>query len=181
MKEKSVFIILVLVIIGLLYGLLYQKKHYQNLINDISVDSNNSGWTSNDYVEKEYNCNFTKTYRVVNLLDGYIAEVPEWSYVILDQFQNHKIYAAKIPTKLKEGLEENKYYEFKYIIVGNGDIKSMEDINDYIVLDDVLLNSNVYSGERARVILSIVETDKEGLEQVQQDICLINNDVKAIK
>ena len=99
-------------------------------------------------------------------MDGYIAEVPEWSYIALDQFQSHGIFAAKIPSSLKEGLEEKKYYEFTYTIKGNGIVKTMEDINNYLVLDD--------SNAKLKVTLNVKETDKTGLGQIEEDICLPN-------
>ena len=164
-KNNSLIICLLLIIIlGLIGGLVEQQKH-------CNKETNGTGDKEDNAINKEYFCKFTKTYRVVNLLDGYVAEVPEWSYVVLDQFQNHEAIAHKIPANLKEKLQQGKYYEFNYTIVGNGYIKTIEDINKHIVLDDVVLNSSVYSGKKARIILNISETDKQGLEQIQQDIC----------
>lgn len=168
--KKNTFIISVLLflIVCLVGSLLYQKKYYQK-------ELNNNAWTSNDYIdtnneEDEYDCSFTKTYRVVNLLDDYIAEVPEWYYVAVDSFQNHSIFAAKIPFVQKEKLQEDNYYEFTYTIIGKGNIKNMEDINSYLVLD----NSNL----EFKVTLNVKETDKQGLEQIQQDICLPKKNVQ---
>lgn len=162
MKKSNVIItcILVVIIICLIGGLFYLNNYYVNQIDYIfyttKVDETKS---------KEYDCSFTKTYRVVNLLDGYIAEVPEWSYIILDQFQNHSAIAIRIPSLLKNKLQENKYYEFTYTIKGSDKIIStMEDINKYLVLDD--------STADLKVTLNIKQTDKQGLEQVQENICL---------
>ena len=164
MNKKSVIIIciLLLVIIGLIGGIIYINNYYNkqlDYINYTSVDE-----TADNKEEREYDCSFTKTYRVVNLLEGYIAEVPEWSFIALDQFQNHGIFAAKIPSNIKAGLEENKYYEFTYTIKGNGIIKTMEDINSHLALDD--------SNAELSVTLNVKETDKQGLEQIQENICI---------
>ena len=162
MKKSSKIIIgiLSMVIICLVGGLIYLNEYYKKQLDFIF-------YTNVDETKgKEYDCSFTKTYRVVNLLEGYIAEVPEWSFIALDQFQNHGIFAAKIPSNLKTGLKENKYYEFTYTIKGNGIIKTMEDINSHLVLDD--------SNAELKVTLNVKETDKQGLEQIQDDICLPN-------
>lgn len=157
-SNKVIIVILSIIIICLVWGLIYLNKYYKKQLDYIF-------YTNVDETKgNEYDCSFTKTYRVVNLLEGYIAEVPEWSFVALDQFQNHGIFAAKIPSNLKTGLEENKYYEFTYTIKGNGIIKTMEDINTYLVLDD--------SNAEFKITLDIKETDKQGLEQIQENICL---------
>ena len=158
MNRKSIIIISILsvIIVFLVGGLFYQKNYYTKI-------SSGNVWTSNDFIEDEYDCSFTKTYRVVNLLDGYISEVPEWSYVVVDQFQNMNIVSLRIPTELKSILEENKYYEFTYKIKGSGSIKTIEDINKNLILDD--------SPAKLKVSLDIKKTDKTGLDQIQDNIC----------
>lgn len=159
--NKKVFIvisILSLIIIGLIGGIIYINNYYKKQLDYIFYT------TEDETKDREYDCSFTRTYRVVNLLDGYIAEVPEWSYVALDQFQAHGIFAAKIPSSLKKELKENKYYEFTYAIKGNGIVKTMEDVNKYLVLND--------SNAEFKITLDIKETNKQGLEQVQENICL---------
>ena len=160
MKKSNIVIISILsvVIICLIGGLFYLNEYYKKQIDYIF-------YTNVDETKgKEYDCSFTKTFKVVNLLDGYIAEVPEWSYVALDQFQNHVITAIRIPSTLKTNLQENKYYEFTYTIKGNGIIKTMEDINSHLVLDD--------SNAELKVTLNVKETDKIGLSQIQEEICI---------
>lgn len=160
MKKSNIIIIsiLSLIIVILIGGLIYLNEYYKKQLDYIF-------YTNVDETKgREYDCSFTRTYRIVNLLDGYIAEVPEWSYVALDQFQNHGITAARIPASLKTNLQENKYYEFTYTIKGNGIIKTIEDINSHLVLDD--------SNAELKVTLNIKETDKKGLSQIQEKICL---------
>ena len=160
MKKNNIVIISILsvVIICLIGGIIYLNEYYKKQLDYIFYTN------VDETKDKEYDCSFTKTYRIVNLLDGYIAEVPEWSYVALDQFQNHSVIAARIPSTLKNKLQENKYYEFTYTVRGNGIIKTMEDVNTYLVLDD--------SNAEFKVTLKIKETDKQGLEQIQENICL---------
>ena len=151
--------ILILIIVGLIILVTYQKYHYDKVM---------SGSESNNYVTHQYECSFIKTFRIVNLLDDDIAEVPEWSYIVVDQFQNHEVVALKVPSRLKEGLEEGKYYEFKYMIVGTGSINSIDDINKYITLDEAIINR---LSDEVKVYLTIRETALEGLEQKNQHIC----------
>ena len=153
--------ILVFVIIILIIMLAYQRYQYKKVVNS-NLGENNT------YIPHEYECTFTKTYRIVNLLSDYVASVPEWSYVVVNKFQDDNVIVLKIPTKLKEKLVEGKYYEFKYTIVGNGSVNTMDDINKYITLDEVILR--VYTDD-IKVYLTVSETTKEGLEQRQQNIC----------
>ena len=109
MKKRNMIIIsiLLVIIVSLIGCLIYINNYYKKQLDYIF-------YTNEDETKgKEYNCSFTKSYKVVNLLDNYTASVLEWSYVVLDQFQNYDPFVAKIPSKLKEKLQENKYYEFK--------------------------------------------------------------------
>lgn len=142
-----------------------EECNNKEVINNLESDSNHVSDSLNDeIINKEYNCSFTVTYRVVNLLDGYIAEVPEYSYVVVDKFQEHGAIAHFIPTELKNNLEINHSYEFTYHIKGNGII---DDIYD--VINNISLNH--YDNGNLSVVLSIKETDKLGLEQIQENIC----------
>ena len=125
----------------------------------------------NDNIDKEvyYDCSFTQTYRVVDLLDGYVAEVPEMSYVILDKFQIHGAYAHIISSEQKKKLEVNKYYEFTYYLKGTTKDK-INDIND--VLSYSSFNNQIKSDNSLSVLLEIKETDKLGMEQIQENICI---------
>lgn len=161
MNKKSIIIISILsvIIIALLFSIVYQHKKNNKPVNNVINDNN---YIEHYEEDKQYDCKFTRTYRVVNLLDNYIAEVPEWSYVILDQYQRHIAISHKIPTELKKQLITNKYYEFTYTIKNTGKIETIEDINEYLVLDNDTIG----------IKLEIKETDKTGLEQIQEDICL---------
>lgn len=155
-KDIVIGVLLFIIIVIILVLIFVELNNNDNSItNDDNLVSNN---------EKEYDCSFTKSWRIVDDFDSYVAEVPEWSFVAVDQFQSHYLFAHLIPTELKETLEIDKYYEFTYHIEGTGLIEDMSDINEYLVLDD---NSNA----PLKVTLSIKETDKEGLELINEDIC----------
>ena len=162
--DRRLLLISIVVILGLMGCNLY--LHYENnklLKEEVKVKDNNN-------IDKEvyYNCSFTQTYRVVDLLDGYIAEVPEMSYVILDKFQIHGAYAHIISSEQKKKLEVNKYYEFTYYLKGTTKDK-LNDIND--VLKYSSFNNQIKSDNSLRVLLEIKETDKLGMGQIQEEIC----------
>lgn len=163
--DRRLLLISIVVILGLMGCNLY--LHHENdklLKEEVKVKDNNN-------IDKEvyYDCSFTQTYRVVDLLDGYIAEVPEMSYVILDKFQMHGAYAHIISSEQKKKLEVNKYYEFTYYLKGTTKDK-INDIND--VLSHSSFNNQIKSDNSLSVLLEIKETDKLGMEQIQEDICI---------
>lgn len=163
--DRRLLLISIVVILGLMGCNLY--LHHENdklLKEEVKVKDN-------DNIDKEvyYDCSFTQTYRVVDLLDGYVAEVPEMSYVILDKFQMHGAYAHKISSDQKKKLEVNKYYEFTYYLKGTTKNK-INDIND--VLSYSSFNNQIKSDNSLSVLLEIKETDKLGMEQIQEDICM---------
>ena len=167
---KGLLILVLIISIVLLLIQLDKVKHYKKDIIDLekeivelrekndSLNLDNNTENDVDNKEKEYDCSFTRTYHVVDLLDGYIAEVPEWSYVIFDQFQNHNVIAHKIPSSLKENMQVGKYYEVTYTLKGKGIIKDMDEI----------INNKIVGIE---VTLDVKETDKRGMEQILEDIC----------
>lgn len=163
--DRRLLLISIVVILGLMGCNLY--LHHENdklLKEEVKVKDN-------DNIDKEvyYDCSFTQTYRVVDLLDGYIAEVPEMSYVILDKFQIHGAYAHIISSEQKKKLEVNKYYEFTYYLKGTTKDK-INDIND--VLKYSSFNNQIKSDNSLSVLLEIKETDKLGMEQIQENICI---------
>ena len=163
--DRRLLLISIVVILGLMGCNLYlHQKNDKLLKEEVKIKNNNN-------IDKEvyYDCSFTQTYRVVDLLDGYIAEVPEMSYVILDKFQIHGAYAHIISSEQKKKLEVNKYYEFTYYLKGTTKDK-INDIND--VLSHSSFNNQIKSDNSLSVLLEIKETDKLGMEQIQEDICI---------
>lgn len=163
--DRRLLLISIVVILGLMGCNLYLHHENDKLLKEaVKVKDNNN-------IDKEvyYDCSFTQTYRVVDLLDGYIAEVPEMSYVILDKFQIHGAYAHIISSEQKKKLEVNKYYEFTYYLKGTTKDK-LNDIND--VLKYSTFNNQIKSDNSLSVLLEIKETDKLGMGQIQEDICI---------
>lgn len=176
MRKKIAFILLITFLIcSIVYIVFLQKKN----TNCNNYNKNIESITDKNVVtkEKEYDCTFTQTYRVVNLLDGYIAEVPELSYVILDKFLTHQAISHIIPTNKKNKLENGKYYEFTYQIKGKGYIENMNDIYQQISSTELYNQSDektkkeIYKDKKMFVNLNINETTKTGVEQINEDIC----------
>ena len=155
----TIFIVIIIGLIGCNIYLAMQNKN-------IHTNKDNNKISKKSEEEKYYDCSFTKTYRVVDLLDGYIAEVPEESYIVLDAFQTHSAFTHKISSEAKKNLEVNKYYEFTYYLKGRGIINDIEDVRNSISA----LNS-IKSDNSLKVLLEVKETNREGLEQVQENIC----------
>ena len=110
-KDKRLLLICIVVILGLMGCHIYLQYENDKLTKD--KDNVKEEVTDNTTNTKEvyYDCSFTKTYRVVDLLDGYIAEVPEMSYVVVDEYLTHGAYSHIITSELKRKLEVDKYYD----------------------------------------------------------------------
>ena len=175
MKSNNRWIIVLTVIIIGLVGcniyLVVQNKniHTNKEDNDVSEKPiSNSSDNEEEKKEKNYDCSFTRTYRVVDLLEGYVAEVPEESYVVLDAFLDHGAFTHRISSELKKKLEVNKYYEFTYTLKGttNNKINNIDDVLSYFSFNNAIRSDN-----RLKVLLEVKETDKLGMGQIQEDIC----------
>ena len=133
-----------------------------------SKDKITNNDVENDNVEQiALDCSFTRTYEIVNLLEGYRAAGPDYSYVVIDQFQFFEPEVHNLPTKLKENLKVGQYYEFTYHLKGKVDASKdldMDDINDMIVMEHP-------GDDNLTATLQIKKTDKLGLGQTQEPIC----------
>lgn len=158
MKKNKLFIVILIAIIVICI------LTTQNLLlNNKLKEYKSANATSQPLIQNtvnSYDCEFTVTYRVVSLLEDYIYEIPEYSYIVVDKFQQNNPITHYISTELKNNLEVNKYYEFTYHIKGTGNINSIYDV----------INS-IDSNSTLNVSLSIKKTDKLGLEQIQENIC----------
>lgn len=167
-KDKRLLLICIVVILGLMGCNIYLQYENDKLTKE--KDNVKEEVTDNTTNTKEvyYDCSFTKTYRVVDLLDGYIAEVPEMSYVVVDQYLTHSAYSHIITSELKKRLEVNKYYEFTYTLNGttNNKINNIDDVLSYFSFNNAIRSDN-----RLKVLLEVKETDKLGVGQIQEDIC----------
>ena len=165
-NDRRLLLVCIVVIIGLIGCSIYLDNQNHKLQND----NENSNKESNTTKELEYDCSFTRTYHIVNLLDNYIAEVPELSYLVLDYYQSHVAFTHIIPTRLKKESREDKYYEFTYTIKGTGIINDISDALSYISSTELANQSN-RENPKLQVSLEIKETDKQGMGQIQEPIC----------
>ena len=132
----------------------------ENKITENNVENNNAEQITLD-------CSFTRTYKIIHLLDEYKAAGPNYSFVVVDQFQFFEPVVHGLPTKLKENLKVGEYYKFTYHIKGKMDSSKeldMDDINDMIVIEHP-------GDDNLTATLKITKTDKLGLGQIQEPIC----------
>lgn len=158
-KSKVIIGVLSIIIICLVVALFCLNNYYIKQIDYILYTG-----ADEEYL-KEYNCSFTKTYLVKNLwtIDTK-EEISGMSYVMLSQFQVDDMITAIIPTEVRDKLQEGKTYEFTYTLNGKSKtIKTMEDINTYF---------SSTNNDDFKIIVDVKETDKLGLEQIQDSICL---------
>ena len=163
--HKIIFICMFLIIIILSVFLIVEKKE----IKEKSASNRNSisNAENNDTKQLEYDCSFTQTWRVYDMLEDFVGHHPDMSYVILERFQTFIPYSHKIPSNLKSQLERGKYYEFTYHIKGKGFI---DDIDD--VVEKLIPEGNVETSQNKLIVtLRINETDKLGMDQLQEPIC----------
>ena len=159
--HKIIFICMFLIIIILIVEKKEFKEKCASNRNSISNAENN------DTKQLEYDCSFTQTWRVYDMLEDFVGHHPDMSYVILERFQTFIPYSHKIPSNLKSQLERGKYYEFTYHIKGKGFI---DDIDD--VVEKLIPEGNVETSQNKLIVtLRINETDKLGMDQLQEPIC----------
>lgn len=163
--HKIIFICMFLIIIILSVFLIVEKKEFKEKC--ASNRNSISNAENNDTKQLEYDCSFTQTWRVYEMLEDLVGHHPDMSYVILERFQTFIPYSHKIPSNLKSQLERGKYYEFTYHIKGKGFI---DDIDD--VVEKLIPEGNVETSQNKLIVtLRINETDKLGMDQLQEPIC----------
>ena len=96
---------------------------------------------------------FTRTYRIVKKLE-YKDNINEYSYIVVDKFQEFKPYIIKIRKEEAKELKENNFYEFtlKGIYQGNINYSNISELFEKFEIEKICI------------------TDKKGLEQVQEAI-----------
>lgn len=166
--KKNLLIVLIVVFALLSVGLgIYCIKLNAKIEKLESNDKITNNDVENDNTEQiALDCSFTRTYKIIDLMNEYIAAGPDYSYVVVDRFQFFEPVVHNLPTKLKENLKVGEYYEFTYHIKGKMDLSKdldMDDINDMIVLEHP-------DNDNLTVTLQINKTDKLGLEQIQEPI-----------
>jgi hypothetical protein len=152
MRGKIICIILILL------NITFASAFIALIFNNAGIKDNNAKLKSKlssleeeikileDKKSNKEECMFTKTLRVVDVLD-YEGAVPEDKFVLVDFFQSFNPFVLRL--NINDNVKEGLYYEFTF--KGNKDMYTNNDAS---------LNNFK--------ILSIKETDKEGLSQIQE-------------
>ena len=167
--KKKILIVLVGLFVSLSVGLgIYCIKLNAKIDGLKSNDKITNNDVENDNVEQiALDCSFTRTYKIIDLMDEYRAAVPERSFIIVDQFQFFVPVVHSLPTKLKENLKVGEYYEFTYHIKGK-----MDELKELEMIDVVgMIVEEHPDNDNLTATLQIKKTDKLGLDQTQEPIC----------
>ena len=92
---------------------------------------------------------FTRTYQVLNIAE---SDDQNYLYLTIKRFQIDKVETVKVERNIANMVEVNKYYEFSFENASNE------------------LEDNIKSIFENATLKDIIETDKTGLEQVQDVI-----------
>ncbi len=92
---------------------------------------------------------FTRTYQVLNIAE---SDDQNYLYLTIKRFQIDKVETVKVERNIANMVEVNKYYEFSFENASNEIEDNIKSIFENATLKD------------------IIETDKTGLEQVQDVI-----------
>ena len=167
--KKNLLTILVTLLLCLSVGLGGYCIKLNAKIDELeSSDKITNNDVENDNVDQiALDCSFTRTYKIIDLMDEYRAAVPERSFIIVDQFQFFVPVVHSLPTKLKENLKVGEYYEFTYHIKGKMDALKELEMMDVVgmIVEEHPDNDNLTA------TLQIKKTDKLGLDQTQEPIC----------
>lgn len=94
-------------------------------------------------------CEYTRTFKILGI---YESNDDKYLYVTIRAFQDEDIQTIKIERNMTE-VKENNYYEFTF--------KTSKKVDENSILS---LSQN-------SAIISIEETDKVGLQQVNKSVC----------
>ena len=128
------------------------------LINDKKYTITFSNFTEDeiyDFISSiiiDDSCQFTKTYRVEKIIE---SNDEEYLHVTLTEFQKEGAETVTIPREINNNIEEGKYYEFTFS-------SNQEDLSEDM--------NNIFENTE---VLSIVETEKTGLDQIQEKVCKV--------
>ena len=92
---------------------------------------------------------FTRTYQVLNIAE---SDDQNYLYLTIKRFQIDKVETVKVERNIANMVEVNKYYEFSFENASNEIEDNIKSIFENATLKD------------------IIETDKTGLQQVQDVI-----------
>lgn len=127
-------------------GLLDNSKKEQERFKRMVVDSNLIKFVqTTKLVEEVDEYTFIRTYHILNRAD---SNDDKYLYLTLRQFQAEEVCTVKVEKRLCSSVEEGKNYEFTF--------KSTKKFGDNI--------SSIFDNSE---VVSIIETQKVGLEQIQ--------------
>ena len=143
-KNKIIWIIFLLIIICISPIVVLKTKN-------ITIERDKDNDSISDQTYKSII--FTRTYRIVKKLE-YKDNINEYSYIVVDKFQEFKPYIIKIRKEEAKELKENNSYEFtlKGIYQGNINYSNISELFEKFEIEKICI------------------TDKKGLEQVQEAI-----------
>ena len=138
MKKKKIIIIIIVALVIIAIGVFYK---FNDILLPLVIQNENLSIINN---QKN---NFTRTYEVLNIEE---SNDENYLYLTIRQFQQEEVETVKVLKNLANSIEINKNYEFTFK-------KANLNIEDSI--------KSIF--ENAELI-SIKETDKTGLEQIQE-------------
>lgn len=128
----------------------YREKYIEQKENDNdNINNYNIPFINNTNMNNVENSTFTKTYNVLNIAD---SNDKDYIYLTIRQFQEEEVKTVKIQKSLTNSIEIGKDYEFTFKYT------------------DKLVEDNIESIFTNTTLISIRETDKQGLEQIQDSI-----------
>ena len=140
MKKKKIIIVIIISLVIIVIGVFYK---FNDILLPLIIQNENLSIINN---QKN---NFTRTYEVLNIEE---SNDENYLYLTIRQFQQEEVETVKVLKNLANSIEINKNYEFTFK-------KANLNIEDSI--------KSIF--ENAELI-SIKETDKTGLEQIQEKV-----------
>ncbi len=170
-KVKNIILVILTLIIVLLMAYIFHIN--KNISEEKNINKSLKDTIANMIENKEehdYDCTFTRTFRMISELDYSLA--PDGvSFIVVDDYQGYRPFVAVIPSTI-DSLVPYKYYEFTYHLKGNGiAINNFDDLNSYLIPS----LSNKYNGKSELgtiyIDLDIKESSKGGGSQTNENIC----------
>ena len=114
-----------------------------------AIDIKGEDYPTKDVDTSKVITSFTRTYQVLNIAE---SDDQNYLYLTIKRFQIDKVETVKVERNIANMVEVNKYYEFSFENASNEIEDNIKSIFENATLKD------------------IIETDKTGLQQVQDVI-----------
>ncbi len=169
-KQIKIIIILSMIaifIIGMIIGsFIINKKEANKLVEEIKQPEP-------EVVEEKYvyDCSFTQSFRIIELMDDYASNDGVHNYVVVDRAQEHIPMTALVNETDKSTLKEVKFYNFTYTIKGTSSTV-LDDINKIINSIDQEIDNGK---DKYKITLEITESDPT---QRSENICKYSKIIK---